>query len=147
MTMIEPADIHLAPNLAAVIQLLENVELPTSDLTNAHMSDFFYAGPAANPQGIVGVEFHGSHALLRSLAVSPEHRSQGLGRRLVERAEQHARVHDAVSIYLLTTTAERFFRSRGYVDVPRDSAPSDIRSTPEFSTLCPSSSAFLMKRL
>ena len=34
------------------------------------MKDFFYAGPATAPVGIVGLQFYGSDALLRSLVVS-----------------------------------------------------------------------------
>jgi amino-acid N-acetyltransferase len=136
-----------APLRTDVIRLLESAALPTSDLTDDDMKDFFYAGPASAPVGIVGVQFYGPDALLRSLVVSASHRTQGLGQRLVEHAEQHARDRGAGAIYLLTTTAEPFFRSRGYAATSRDSAPPAIRSTPEFASLCPASSAFLSKRL
>ena len=139
--------IHQAPRRADVIQLLERAALPTSDLTDDHMEHFFYVGPTNAPVGIVGVQFYGADALLRSLVVITPHRSQGLGQRLVEHAEQHARERGAATVYLLTTTAESFFRSRGYTVTPRDSAPPAIRSTPEFAGLCPASSAFLSKRL
>jgi amino-acid N-acetyltransferase len=139
--------IHQAPRHADVIGLLESASLPSSDLSEGDMRDFFYAGPSGAPIGIVGLQFYGSDALLRSLVVSASHRAQGLGQRLVEHAEQHARSRGIATIYLLTTTAEHFFRSRGYVVTPRDSAPATIRSTPEFAGLCPASSAFLSKRL
>ena len=141
------AAIQQAPRRADVIGLLESASLPTSDLSDGDMTDFFYAGPASAPIGLVGLQFYGSDALLRSLVVSTSHRAQGLGQRLVEQAEQHARTHGVTTVYLLTTTAEHFFRSRGYVVTPRDSAPPAIRSTPEFADLCPASSAFLSKRL
>ena len=141
------AAIQQAPRRADVIGLLESASLPTSDLSDGDMTDFFYAGPASAPIGLVGLQFYGSDALLRSLVVSASHRAQGLGQKLVEQAEQHARTHGITTVYLLTTTAERFFRSRGYVVTPRDSAPPAIRSTPEFADLCPASSAFLSKRL
>ena len=141
------AAIQQAPRRADVIGLLESASLPSSDLSDGDMTDFFYAGPASAPIGIVGLQCYGSDALLRSLVVNASHRTQGLGQKLVEHAEQHARTHGVATIYLLTTTAERFFRSRGYVVTPRDTAPPAIRSTPEFSSLCPASSAFLSKRL
>jgi amino-acid N-acetyltransferase len=141
------AAIHQAPRRADVIGLLESASLPTSDLSDGDMTDFFYAGPSGAPIGIVGLQFYGSDALLRSLVVSASHRAQGLGQELVEHAEQHARTRGVATVYLLTTTAEHFFRSRGYVVTPRDSAPPAIRSTPEFASLCPASSAFLSKRL
>jgi amino-acid N-acetyltransferase len=139
--------IHRAPRYADVTRLLESAALPTSDLSDADMRDFFYAGSAASPIGIVGVQLFGSDALLRSLVVAPAHRTHGLGQKLVAQAEHHARERGVTTLYLLTTTAEAFFRSRGYVVTPRDSAPAAIRSTPEFAGLCPASSAFLSKRL
>jgi amino-acid N-acetyltransferase len=139
--------IHQAPRRADVIGLLEGASLPSSDLSDDDMEHFFYAGPATAPVGIVGLQFYGSDALLRSLVVSSAHREQGLGQQLVEHAERHARMHGVATVYLLTTTAERFFRSRGYSPTPRDRAPPTIRSTPEFAGLCPASSAFLSKRL
>lgn len=139
--------IQQTPPRAQVVQLLEGAALPTSDLTDDSMKDFFYVGPATAPIGIIGVQLYGSDALLRSLVVISAHRAQGLGHRLVEHAEQYARERGATTVYLLTTTAESFFRSRGYSATARDSAPSAIRSTPEFSGLCPASSAFLSKRL
>lgn len=139
--------IHRRPRRAHIVPLLEGAALPTSDLTDDAMKDFFYVGPATTPVAIIGVQLYGVDALLRSLVVSPEHRSHGLGQRLVEHAEQHARRQGATTVYLLTTTAESFFRGRGYVIATRDSAPSAIRSTPEFSGLCPASSSFLAKRL
>jgi amino-acid N-acetyltransferase len=111
------------------------------------MKDFFYVGPATALIGIVGVQLYGADALLRSLVVTSAHRTHGLGRSLVEHAEHHARARGAATVYLLTTTAESFFRLRGYVVTPRDCAPAAIRSTAEFAGLCPASSAFLSKRL
>ena len=139
--------IHRAPRRADVTQLLESASLPTSDLSDTDMKDFFYAGPATAPVGIVGLQFYGPDALLRSLVVTSAQRKQGLGQRLVAHAEQHARERGATTVYLLTTTAEAFFRSRGYVVSPRDGAPLAIRSSPEFAGLCPASSAFLSKCL
>lgn len=139
--------IHRGPGHVEVTRLLEGASLPTSDLSGSDMQDFFYAGPATAPVGIVGLQFFGSDVLLRSLVVTSAQRRQGLGQRLVGHAEQHARERGAATVYLLTTTAEAFFRSRGYVVTSRDSAPSAIRSTPEFAGLCPANSAFLSKHL
>lgn len=139
--------ISQAPACSGAIRLLESAGLPTSDLTDKHMSAFFYVGSAAAPGAMVGVEIYGSDALLRSLVVSPALRKRGLGQLLVEKAEQHAREHGVSTVYLLTTTAEQFFLARGYSSAARETAPTSIRSTTEFAGLCPASSAFLSKRL
>jgi amino-acid N-acetyltransferase len=135
------------PPLSAVVGLLKSVNLPASDLTDEHLVHFFYAGTEVDPTGLVGLELCGENALLRSLVVTPGGRSKGLGSALVTRAEGYARQHRARSIYLLTTTAEAFFKRRGYVAVLRESAPVEIKATREFSDICPASSAFLTKSL
>lgn len=111
------------------------------------MEHFFYAGPATAPDGLVGLEFCGEHALLRSLVVAPSSRSSGLGGALVRHAESHARAQGARSLFLLTTTAEAFFRSHGYSTAARDTAPFAIRNTREFADMCPVSSALMVKQL
>lgn len=135
------------PPLAAALALLEGSDLPTSDLTDDHMQHFFYSGPAAAPAALVGVELCGPDALLRSLVVSPAHRSNGLGTVLVRHAENFARNEGAASMYLLTTSAESFFKRCGYVRANRETAPAEVRATREFSDICPASSAFLVKHL
>ena len=123
--------------------MLSRADLPVSDLTEPLLEHFFYVGDATNPSGLIGVQFCGADALLRSLVVSPDARSRGIGSALVAHAESYARAKGARAVYLLTTTAETFFRGRGYERAARDAAPLGIRSTAEFSTLCPASSAFL----
>ena len=66
---------------------------------------------------------------------------------LLAEAERYAQVRGARHIYLLTTTAARYFERLGYHTVSRDDAPECIRFTKEFSCLCPSSSAFMLKDL
>jgi amino-acid N-acetyltransferase len=139
--------IERRPARDGATRLLEAVALPASDLTDAHMNDFFYCGSAVAPVGLVGLEFLGSDALLRSLAVASDRRGSGLGSALVDKAEAHARARGARSIFLLTTTAEDFFKSRGYAPAERATAPDAIRTSREFADLCPASSAFLVKHL
>ena len=139
--------IHKAPPRTAAISLLDGAGLPTVDLADSHMEHFFYCGPAHAPTGLVGLELFGEHALLRSLAVADATRSRGLGGALLARAEQHARTAGAHEIYLLTTTAEEFFRRRGFSTAARDEAPAAIRQSREFAGLCPASAAFMIKRL
>lgn len=135
------------PSLEAVSRLLTSASLPTSDLTEAHMEHFYYCGPAEQPTGVVGLEFCGEHVLLRSLAVSPERRTVGLGSWLLAFAENEVLDRGIDTVYLLTTTAENFFHRRGYRAVDRQAAPPAIRATKEFSSICPASSAFMLKRL
>jgi amino-acid N-acetyltransferase len=139
--------ILVRPELQAVTVLLASAGLPTEDLTEQHCEHFFYLGTADAPSGLVGLEIFGEVALLRSLVVAPAERGRGTGSALVSRAEQAARDAGSGTIYLLTTTAETFFASRGYQRTPRESAPPAIRATREFAGLCPASSAFMSRTL
>jgi amino-acid N-acetyltransferase len=135
------------PRLSAAVALLAAAGLPTEDLSESHCEHFFYSGPDQLPHGLVGLELFGEVALLRSLVVSGERRGSGCGSQLLAHAEQHARARGVKCVYLLTTTAEAFFARFGYACVARDTAPAAIRSTREFSGICPASSAFMLKRL
>ena len=133
--------------LPAVSRLLNEAALPTSDLTPAKLEHFLARGRGDAPEGVVGLELYPPVALLRSLAVAVSARGQGIGSALLADAERYAREHQVKQIYLLTTTAERFFARAGYERVERDAAPQAIQETQEFSTLCPASSALMRKRL
>ena len=133
------------PSLRAAVALLAAVSLPSSDLTEPLLEHFLFSGPRNAPTGLVGLELYDRVALLRSLAVAPDAQRTGLGSALLEQAEGYAYWRGVRSLYLLTTTAERFFTGRGYTLAPRESCPAAIRSTSEFASLCPASSALLVK--
>jgi amino-acid N-acetyltransferase len=139
--------IQPGPSLSGALALLQGANLPTSDLTESHLSHFFFSGSATSPDGMVGLELLGSQALLRSLVVAPALRSSGLGGALLDHAERYASRIGVKSLYLLTTTAESFFRHRGYLPTDRANAPGPVRATREFADLCPASSAFMVKHL
>jgi amino-acid N-acetyltransferase len=140
-------DIIDHPSESAAKRLLVESGLPTADITATHLQHFFACGSGANIEGLVGLELYGEVALLRSLAVASEQRGSGLGSRLVEHAERHARARGVKSLYLLTMTAEAFFLRHGYARLPREKAPEAIRNTKEFGGICPLSSAFMVKHL
>ena len=135
------------PPHLSVLALLEAEGLPASDLTEAHLEHFFFTGSDGAPSALVGLEIYGEAALLRSLIVNAAARTQGLGSALVLHAEEYAAAHQVRALYLLTTSAETYFEHRGYRRIDRAEAPPAIKSTCEFASLCPSSSAFMIKRL
>lgn len=135
------------PALEPVKRLLSAVGLPTDDLTSAHLEHFFARGGEQELTGTVGLEIAGDVALLRSLAVAADRRGQGYGQELVSAAERHARAHGVKEIYLLTTTAQRFFEHLGYRASARATAPAAISATREFASICPASAVFMVKKL
>jgi len=142
-----PPTIAPAPAESVVRRLLASANLPAADITPEKLETFFALERDGDVLGIVGLELYGRVGLLRSLVVSPGRRSQGAGSALVAHAERAAAGRGVAELYLLTTTAEAFFRRRGYETTARAEAPDAIRRTAEFAGLCPSTSAFMVKHL
>ena len=145
--MDEARTINTGPLPHAARGLLAAANLPSADLSDEQLTEFFFCGPAAMPSALIGLEIYGRTALLRSLVVNAGHRSAGLGSALVRRAEQHAVANGVRALYLLTSTAEPFFERCGFRRIDRREAPPSIQSTREFADLCPASSAFMIKQL
>jgi amino-acid N-acetyltransferase len=139
--------ISARPSLRVAVQLLQDASLPTEDLTASHCEHFYFAGPASQPTGLVGLEIFGEVALLRSLVVTAQRRGAGEGASLLRYAEAEARSRGVRALYLLTTTAESFFAKHGYQRAARETAPPPIRATREFAGICPASSAFMTRVL
>jgi amino-acid N-acetyltransferase len=144
---LNPARVFLRPDLAQVLRLVGEAGLPIDDLDEADLSHFLGLGPRNRPLGVVGLELLGATALLRSLAVDAGARGAGSGTALVEAAEGHAIREGVETVYLLTTTADRFFERLGYVRVAREKAPPEIRRSREFSELCSEAAVLMMKDL
>jgi N-acetylglutamate synthase-like GNAT family acetyltransferase len=136
-----------APDEIALGILLQLANLPTEDITPEMLEHFLTAHAGHTLVGAAGVEVLGETGLLRSVAVEEAQRGTGLGKRLVEAAEEHAREAGVRELYLLTTDAEDFFASQGYRSVTRDQAPAAIKATAQFSELCPSSSSLMVKTI
>ena len=127
--------------------LLQSCELSTEDITPEMLEHFLLAHLDKALIGCAGMDVLGEVGLLRSVAVDEAHRGTGLGKRLVEAIEELARKEGVQQLYLLTTTAEAFFTGLGYRKLSREEAPADIAATEQFSSLCPSSSSFMVKAL
>lgn len=87
--------------------------------------------------GCAGLEFYGDRGLLRSVAVDANARSSGLGSSLVERIATMAYERGLRELFLLTTTAPRFFEHLGFQAVPRPAVPESIAGSWEFREGCP----------
>jgi amino-acid N-acetyltransferase len=131
-------------DLPAVERLLTASELPLDGVKES-IDTFVVAESGGDIVGVAGLECCRHDALLRSVAVLPEWRSKGVGRALVARAIADAEARGMNALYLLTTTAERYFPSFGFSLVDRKDIPADVRATKEFTGACPDT-AIAMKR-
>lgn len=134
-------------DLPAVRALLEAERLPASDLDERALERFLVMREDSRIDGIIGLELYGETALLRSLVVAPPARGRGAGAAMAHAAERLAADMGANTIYLLTTSAERFFRVHGYRNIDRAEAPIPIQGTTQFSALCPSTAVLMTKPL
>ena len=138
---IQPARPEQLPDL---VQLLTKNQLPAEDLP-AGLPNFWLALEEGKVVGSVGFEAHDTVALLRSLSVEETHRNQAVARQLCDRAFDEAKKQAIKSVYLITTTADRYFQRLGFTVVDRSTVPDAITKTSQFSSLCPAS-ATVMKQ-
>ena len=146
--MSRPPDIRRgrSVDLPAVHALLGHAGLPTADLSTSDLQ-MWLVEAESGLVGVIALERLGPQALLRSLAVIPEFRKLGIGRRLVARLEEAARADGVKQLVLLTETAEGFFRSLGYSVVDRSSVGEAPKQSAEFRSLCPVSAICMSKTL
>lgn len=133
-------------DLPAVEHLLRTLDLPTAGVAE-WVERFWIADHGGKAVGVVGLEQYGDEALLRSVAVDPSWRSAGLGRALVDAALRAARTAGAREMYLLTTTAERYFARLGFVQIARDDVPGAVQQSVEFREACPASAVVMRTEL
>ncbi|MDD3180036.1 MAG: arsenic resistance N-acetyltransferase ArsN2 [Opitutaceae bacterium] len=134
-----------AEDVAAIVALLQDAGLPHEGI-GTHLNEFLVARVGEEVVGAVGLEVHGTAALLRSLVVAPELRGKGLGEGLTGTIVARAASLGVQQLYLLTTTAAHFFARRGFTAIARGNVPAGIAGTEEFKSLCPAS-AVCMQRL
>ena len=133
-------------DLPAVERLLADSALPLDGVREA-LHSFVVAEAGQDIVGVAGLEVCCDNALLRSVAVRPEWRSRGVGRELVTRVIANAESRGLHALYLLTTTAERYFPSFGFHQVARADVPADVRETAEFREACPASAVVMAREL
>ena len=131
-------------DLPRVEALLTASKLPLDGVARA-LPSFVVAEHDGALVGVAGLEVCCDNALLRSVAVAPEWRSRGLGRELVTRTIAEAESRGIRALYLLTTTAERYFPSFGFAQITRDEVPEDVRATDEFRSACPASATVMCR--
>ena len=133
-------------DLAAVERLLTASKLPLDGVAEA-LPSFVVAEAEGAIVGVAGLETCCDNALLRSVAVEPAWRSRGAGRALVTHVIAEAESRGLRALYLLTTTAERYFPSFGFREIARDQVPDDVRETAEFRSACPASATVMERPL
>ena len=146
MTTVTASGATLRParstDLPAIERLLSDSALPLAGVAEA-LDAFTVAEDGKEIVGVAGLELCRGNALLRSVAITPEWRSRGLGRSLVTHVIADAESRGLRALYLLTTTADQYFPSFGFRPIARDEVPPDVRETEEFRSACPASATVM----
>ncbi|SAK87049.1 N-acetyltransferase GCN5 [Caballeronia fortuita] len=129
-------------DLVGIRALLATCELPTEDVTTALLPGFLVSVDEGGAiLGSVCLEPLGTDALLRSLAVAVHRRATGLGTSLLLAIEREARACNYSRLWLLTTSARKFFERE------RTKVPDEVLKTAQFMRLCPSTAVCMKKHI
>jgi amino-acid N-acetyltransferase len=142
MTTIERATTEDGPH---ILRLLTNSALPVDGLLE-HIDTATVARLDGQLVGCAALELYREGALLRSVAVDPALRGNGIGIRLIQSVLAEAQRLGVRDVYLLTTTAEQFFVRFGFTTVDRIEVPLSLRESVEFRSACPASATVMRCR-
>ena len=138
---IEPATAADGP---AILLLLSRNGLPIDGLLD-HLATAVVARDAGHVVGCAALEIYSEGALLRSVAVDAGAQGLGIGSAVTAAALDLASSLGARAVYLLTTTAERFFPKFAFEQIARQDVPDSVKRSVEFRAACPST-AIVMRR-
>ena len=141
--MIESASERDLPEIRA---LLERLRLPLAGV-DEHLPTMLVAREGQQIVGTAALELYADGALLRSVAVEPRRQGRQLGHQLTAAALQLATTRGANTVFLLTTTADRFFPRFGFEPIDREQVPPSVRESAEFQFACPASAIVMRKQL
>jgi amino-acid N-acetyltransferase len=141
--MIESATPRDLPGIRA---LLDRLHLPLAGV-DEHLATMIVAREGGQIVGTAALELYAEGALLRSVAVEPRRQGHQLGHQLTDAALHLATTRGATTVFLLTTTAERFFPRFGFEQIGREQVPPSVRESVEFQSACPASAIVMRKQL
>jgi amino-acid N-acetyltransferase len=121
----------------AILTLLAESGLPLEGVAEC-LTSAFVARDGDRVVGVAALEIYPDGGLLRSVAVAESARGQGIGRRLTHAALGLAGTLELPAVYLLTTTAERYFPTCGFETIARADVPPGVLQSIEFRSACPS---------
>ena len=133
-------------DLEKIKSLLDSCKLPSADCEE-HINNYFIVEDKRDIIGVGGLEIMDSLGLIRSLAVKPEYRGQGVATKLYCLLEKRASDAGITTLYLLTESASRFFSRFGFEIQNNAKPPRAIANTKQFSRLCPSTAVLMIHSL
>ncbi len=133
-------------DIKEITGLLNDNKLPTTDIKEDAVQ--LFVGLFNNKIiGTVGLERYNQVGLLRSLAVEEAFKNQKVGTMLMDWLFDFCVNEKINELYLLTTTAEKYFLKLGFQRIDRNTVPDPINKTREFKDICPASGVAMYMRV
>ncbi|MGH9457828.1 MAG: arsenic resistance N-acetyltransferase ArsN2 [Thermoanaerobaculia bacterium] len=120
----------------AIRRLLETSDLPLAG-AEVWLASFVIAERNDEIVGCATLEEHDGAFLLRSVAVSRELRGARIGEQLVAAALDAVRRRGGGPVFLLTTTAAKWFPRFGFRRIGREELPESLTASEELRGACP----------
>ena len=133
-------------DLLSIERLLCSSHLPSEDIVG-HIDNFVVIEENEKIIGVGGLEISGGVGLIRSIVVAPEHRGIGVGKKIFKLLEIKANDLGLNTLYLLTDSAEEYFRKLGFLTKDRTDVPLSVMETKQFKELCPPSATVMFRDL
>lgn len=136
-------------DMPVIRALLKDYSLPTDGLGGAELLVALKGNDELVACG--GLEIRGKEALLRSLAVAKKHQRKGIGSLLVESLIRESERKSVSELFLLTTSAARYFETRfGFSPLSaeeKNSFRGRVRESKEFQGACPKDSTLMVLKI
>lgn len=123
-------------DLPNIIRFLKDNGLPTNGVDKCFNSFVVAEDKNGFWVGIAGIELYGKSGLLRSVAVDKQYRGLGHGRTLVDAILRNAKAKGVQTVYLLTESADAYFKGLGFEAVDRKNIEEAVKASPEFTECC-----------
>lgn len=133
-------------DLESIKTLLLDNNLPIDDLDDEGIQ-LFVARIGNSIVGVIGLEKYGPIGLMRSLVVRDLNKNQKIGEKLIHHLLKISHRVEIQELYLLTTTAEKYFEKFDFKRIVRELVPDSIKNTKEFADICPESAVIMKKEL
>jgi N-acetylglutamate synthase-like GNAT family acetyltransferase len=132
--VIRQATVKDYPDLA---HILSDAGLPTAGV-EANLDYFLVAENAQDKEiiAVIGMERSEQYGLLRSLAVRPKWKKQGIAKELVKQAINKAKSNGISELYLLTETAGNYLSRFGFIEIFRTNIPEKLLDKSALNNAC-----------
>ncbi len=133
-------------DLDSIILLMKKQKLVSEEIKE-HLENFYVIKYENEIIGCAGIEHYEDVGLLRSVAIDTRFQGKGLGKKIVSKMLSVAQEKGIVYLYLLTDTAENFFKRFSFKIISRNKVDKRIKQTYEYSTGCEETAIVMIKKL